>query len=540
MNAPPHAPRSAVSPERTSEEETIVRIQQVLASRGLTLSAVSRASRLRYPNNTAWHIPHHFYADLRTKGFSPRIEQVLAFSVITDYRLVDWLALFGFRLDDLARLPASLPTKRTILLDSSIYDDEVSIEWFRSKPASGSLPAIAPLGQFLEPGPLQPLKSLLPRSPSPFLYAKVGRRDAFAFPDLLPGSIVRVDTRFSREQLFRTADSQSLYLVEHPMGLSCCRLHFSGNNSVTLRSTELPFAEVALQLGREVRLLGKIDLEFRFLETEPSPEVTHELAVFAIPQPLRSIPTKTGFAEFAKRARGRTGLSLREASARSRLVADAFGDVRYFCARGTLSAYETAGGPPRHIHKILALCVLYSLSFSQVLSAASANTEGLGREPIPPAMLGRQPMLSRYDPQQRPDEFAHDFLSGFAKELEEIPFFLRNSLSALTGRGGLSLRDFVWLRGQRTSFHPYLRRALLGVVDRRQRRPPSVGTKRLWDEPLYVLLRRDGSYLCARCVLQDKTLVVPPFADGFERPVILRDGVDAEVVGKLAALVRRL
>jgi transcriptional regulator with XRE-family HTH domain len=540
MNASPHAPHSTTSPERASAEEIVLRIQQVLASRGLTLSEASRESRLRYPNDTAYRIPHHFYADLRSKAFSPRMEQVLALSAITNYRLVDWLGLFGFRLDDLAGLAASLPAQRTVLLDSSVYDDEVPIEWFRSKVTSESLPAIAPLGQFLQSGPVLPLKFLLPQEPSPFLYAKVGRQDAFAFPDLLPGSIVRIDTRFSRKHLLGTPASQSLFLVEHSKGLTCCRLHLSGRNFVTLRSTELPFAELALQLGSEARLLGKLDLEFRFLENAASPEVAHELAVFGTPQPLPSIPHKIGFAEFAKEARHRTGLSLRDASARSRLVAEALSDARYFCGRGTLSAYETTGKLPRRIHKILALSAVYSLGFWNALGAAVGTTEGLGRDPIPPAIQGSQSTRTPNDQTQPRAESAQDFLSSFAKELEEIPFFLRNSLSALTGLDGLSLRNFVRLRGQRTSFHPYLRDALLGVVDRRQRRPPPVGTKRLWEEPLYVLLRRDGSYLCARCALQEKTLVVPPFADGFERPVVLRDGVDAEVVGKVAALVRRL
>jgi hypothetical protein len=37
------------------------------------------------------------------------------------------------------------------------------------------------------------LGSLQGLSNQDFLYAKVGREDAFAFPDLVPGSIVRID-----------------------------------------------------------------------------------------------------------------------------------------------------------------------------------------------------------------------------------------------------------------------------------------------------------------------------------------------------------
>jgi len=536
------APRRTLLPlvtQRASGEEIATRIQQVLASRELTLSVVSRESQLRYGENRAYRIPHHFYADVRTETFSPRMEQVLAFSAITNYRLADWLALFGFPLDDLARLAASLPAERTLLLDSEAYDDEAPIAWFRSKAIREPLPAIAPLGQFLEPLPPQPLKSVLSQRPSPFLYAKVGRQDAFAFPDLLPGSIVRIDTRFSHKELLSGTASQHLFFVEHSHGFACCRVHISGKNFITLRSTELSFAEVALRLGPEARVLGRLDLEFRFLVGERSPTVAPDFGVFRTPRPLAPLSATQGFAEFAKRARDRAGLSLRGASARSKLVAEALRDARYFCAKGTLSAYETAGRPPRHIHKLLGLCALYSLSFWDVLGAEVGKTQDLERDPIPLALLRTQSARSR-NKRVQPGGFAGGFLSDIVQEIEEIPFFLRNSLSALTGIERLSLRDVVWLGGQRHSFHPYLRGALIAFVDRKQTKPPSSGKKRLWEEPLYLLLHRDGSYHCTRCTLQDKLLVLPPFADGFERPVGLRQGVDAEVIGKVVALVRRL
>src|SRR5215467_12069616 len=115
-------------------ETAAVRIQQVLAGRGLTLSEVSRKSALRYSRDSAYRIPHNFYAQLRTEGFTPRMEQVLAFSAITNHRLADWLILFGFQLDRLSSFRACLPAKRTVLLDSAVYDDNAGIAWFEDKP----------------------------------------------------------------------------------------------------------------------------------------------------------------------------------------------------------------------------------------------------------------------------------------------------------------------------------------------------------------------------------------------------------------------
>jgi hypothetical protein len=519
------------------------RIHLILAGLGLTLLDISKESRRRYPDTPAYWIPHHFYADLAREGFSPKVEQVFAFSAISGYRLVDWLGVFGVRVDDAPPLAASLPTRRTVLLDAETYDPETSIEWFRSKPIDGPPPAIAPLGQLLQSGGRRPLKSLLPRRSSPFLYAKVGHGDAFAFPDLLPGSIVRIDTSrvAGRAGNGASLNPKTLFLIEHSKGLTCCRLHVSRKNYVTLRSTELPYAEVELQLGREVRILGVLDLEFRFLERAPSPEVSRDLAKFWTPHALTSVSEKSELRLLVQRARYRAGLSLREAAARSARIVDALGDHRYFCTRGTLSAYETTDMPRRQIHKIFSLCVLYSLGFREVLVAAGLTMNGAGQQPIPRDILdaGPHPAQSKASRSEGGSD-GNGFLSRLVGEFEQIPLFLRDTLGPLTGLRNMSLRDTVWLGGQRVSLHPYLRGAVLAAIHRRLKKPVLLAGKPPWEQPLYLVLFRDSSYQCVGCSLEKGMLIIHPFANGFERPLYLRNRVDAEVVGKVVALLRKL
>jgi hypothetical protein len=519
------------------------RIQRTLADRGLTLLDISRESRRRYPESPAYWIPHHFYADLAGKGFSPKVEQVFALSAISGFRLVDWLGVFGVSLDSAPPLAASLPTERTILLDATIYDPEALVEWFRSRPLDGPLPAIAPLGQLLESGGCRPLQALLPKKPSPFLYAKVGRQDAFAFPDVLPGSIVRIDSRRGARRAGDGAslNPKTLYLVEHSQGLTCCRLHSSRNKHVTLRSTELPFAEVELQLDREVRILGALDWEFRFLEQPPSTEVPHALARFWTPHPIAPVAQEPELHQLVKRARFRAGLSLRETSARSERIVKAFGDGRYFCTRGALAAYETSRMPPRHIHKIFALCVLYSLGFWDILAAAGLKIDGAGQQPIPTGRVADARTSTRNNKTDSElDSDREGFLSHVVSEFEEIPLFLRAALGPLTRLRSLSLRDLVWIGGQRRSLHPYLRSALLAAIHRQSKKPTFALGKPLWEQPLHLILLRDGSYVCAGCSLENDRLIVHPFANGFERPVHLRNRADGEVVGKVVALLRKL
>src|SRR5437762_1269258 len=107
------------------------RIRSILAARRLSLAEVSRATRLLIPGNPLAHVPHHFYSSLRNRRISLSLYQVLALSTLSDCRLVDWLDVFGFSLDDVPCFHACLPALRTVELDSRIYQPNSSISWFR-------------------------------------------------------------------------------------------------------------------------------------------------------------------------------------------------------------------------------------------------------------------------------------------------------------------------------------------------------------------------------------------------------------------------
>src|ERR1700691_2843840 len=98
------------------------RIRSILALKGLTLYQVSQRSEKLYGRSSPYFLPHNLYFDLRGGTFSPSIYQVFALSRITGYRLPDWVRLFGDDVENIARFQASLPSHRTILLDSSLAD----------------------------------------------------------------------------------------------------------------------------------------------------------------------------------------------------------------------------------------------------------------------------------------------------------------------------------------------------------------------------------------------------------------------------------
>ncbi len=518
-------------------------VERILATRGLTLSEVSREVRLRYARMPHHLVPHDFYYDLGLPGYSPRIEQVLALSRVSHYRLADWLTVFGVHLDDVPRLQAEFPSARTSLLDCTTYDRAAWIEWFRDLSGDADPPAVAPLGQLLTPAHPSRVDSLLAPEPSPFLYAKIGRQDAFAFPDLLPGSIVRADTRGLGEllQSMHSKNSERLFLVEYGQGIVCCRLHARTKGRVTLRAATLPFAQTELRLGSEARLLGVLDWELRPFRI-PRPEVPTASMRFLRPQALPVAGKQPSLRELLERARLRSGLSIRNASAKSRSIAEALREERYFCSPSSLIGYETDPRLPVQIHKIVSLCILYSLGFWELLAAAGLDTGDSGREPILDALVGRGTPDS---PQTANDAAARNkkqpgFLSSLVAEFQEIPLFLRHSLSTAVGLPGLSVRDVFWTGGRTASLHPYLKDAVFVSVNRRLKNPVFLKRKPLWEQSLYILLLRDGTYLLAGCSLEGSTLIVHPFADGFSRPQMLRNGVDAEVIGKVTALFRWL
>ena len=138
------------------------------------------------------------------------------------------------------------------------------------------------------------------------------------------------------------------------------------------------------------------------------------------------------------------GLSFRAAAAKSRELADAMGDERYFTASGSLSDYETLNTPPRHFHKVITFCVIYSLSLNQVFQVLDLKLDGTGREPIPESLPGSS-RVGAVASVEAEANAQTGFISELASELGGVPLFLRSSLGALCGLPRLSLKDFFWI-----------------------------------------------------------------------------------------------
>lgn len=532
-----------VEPRSLSNTELVERVKAVLQTKRLTLYQVSRATRDIYGRSSPYFLPHNLYYDLGLGTFSPSLHQVFALSQISGYRLSDWLRVFGFNLEDIPRLQVLLPSKRTMVLDSSLEDPESWISWFRNRLGNSSPSTIGPLGQFLDLAEPRRLGSLFPTKRNNFVYAKIGLEDAYVFPELVPGSIVRADTLLTKTMLpnGNGKASKRYFLIEHAKGFCCCRLQSVGKNRVVPLSTQLPFAQVELRLDEEVRILGILDLEIRSLLKPELPDFPKELAKHWRPSSL--VRGGMRLSHLFRNARSRMGLSFRDASAMSRRIAAELGDDQYFAASGSLSDYEALDSPPRHIHKVITLCAVYGLQFSTFLKSVGLNIEETGKDPIPDRLVPRRlPDSLRSSNLKTVYPTENGFLGQLLGQSDHVPTFLRGSLSDLSGLKSLSRHDFFWVAGESNPLHPLLVNGLLVIVNRHKKKPICSRSKPLWQQPVYMVLRRDGTYICGCCSLENGVLVVHAYSHGFspdyQGPERLRNHEDAEVVGEIVTIAR--
>lgn len=518
-------------------------VRQILLTRNLTLYSVSHRSREIFGPLSQFHIPHNLYYDLADGSSVPNLYQLVALSRITNYRLCDWLTFFGVGLELIPRLGLSIPRKRTALLDSTVYDTQAWIPWFTVHSLQTRTPAIAPLRQILTPTAPTRAADFLAASKRAFLYGKVGDEDSNAFPYFAPGTIVRIGTRNSEELLSTNGKGLQtpFFFVECAAGWTCSQIAFLGKGRLTLYSPLRPsWAQTELQLDKDARILGLVDAEIRpvITEHELSPPCLSMAAPVPRALPPEARPGRLG--DLLRTSHLRMGLAFREASEITRRFADMLSDEHFFIAASTLSDYETLSGPPHTIHKSISLCALYEINFFRFLQAAGIPVEQSGSEPMPDELVAR-PVSPSIDSQPRSvteqnGSAAQDWLSCVLHEWEELPIFLRHSLSALTGVRNVSLSDVFWVGADKNPMHPWLINATLVAVNRRIKKPkPS----RAGEPRLSMIFKRDGTYLCACCAIDEGDLLVYSYRHGSRELQRMRNGIDAEIIGQVTAIMRR-
>lgn len=522
------------SPTRAPTAE---KVQAILDSKRLTLYQVSQKSAKLYGRSSPYFLPHNLYYDLGTGSFRPSIHQIVALSRISGYRVPDWLRVFGFNLEDITQLQVLLPSKRTFVLDTSLTDPNDWTPWIDSRPYDAPVPPIAPLAKLVQAGPARRIGSFKNLCARSFLYAKIGTEEALAFPDLLSGSIVRVNPEIAKiTGLEDPPLSNRIFLVEHSKGFCCSRIRILNNSAIVPFDQGLRHAQVELHRPLEARVWGAVDFEFRPLLRTDEPQVSKDLARRWKPHPLR--PAED-LGQLLQGTRRRRNLSVREAAQLSRTIAEVLKNDRYTTSPSSLSDYELRNTRPRDFHKIVTLCSIYGLEFESVIKRMGVDLADAGTESMTDGYVSRAetPVAGKNGD---PGILHAGFLERLLEERQEVPFFLRHCLGYFSDFAHVAWDDLFWVGGDENPLHPYLEKALVVMVNRRRKTALHYFSKPVWQQPIYIVLKRNGNYLAACCGVENHKLVVHSYARDFRRDEEYRLHEDAEVVGQIVAIARRI
>ena len=361
----------------------VVEVKRALKRAGLTVVDVSARTKMRFGERTPYFIPQTFLYKQKT-GVTPHICQVAALSEITGFRFSDWLDLCGFDFRLILTLQLKIPNQRTTVVTPA-------------DPFPRELDCKNPAGRRLH---------------DRYFYAKIGSHDAVVYPEVKPGSIVRVDRLYARHLLNNSSVNSHLWLVEHPNGLTCCRVKFVGDGEIVLLPNRPPLAPWPLRLSTQARILGLVDRELQCREVADFGAMHggSKPEQFAMPSNPNRRLTVSGL---LRKARSRTGISLREAHTMTLQIAHLLENRDFRIATSLLSDYEATDRLPRHIPKIISLCVIYGINPWELLEAGRVHIDDSGRRSLfahaeGPAVgaragLDRQKRLTKLAPGAGPD-----------------------------------------------------------------------------------------------------------------------------------------
>jgi hypothetical protein len=319
------------------------------------MAKVSALTAKYYGKHTPYFIPPTFLYNQK-KGITPHICQLEALSQITGYRLADWMKVCGFDPKIVFPLQFKIHTERTIL--------------------------VTPDYGFADFGHSAVVRhSHRPESNKRHVFAKIGSRDAVVYPRVLPGSIVRADRYCSSSAVDSLSADDRLWLVAHPGGLTCCRIKRVDEQQVILLPSRPPLSAWPLSLSKEVRILGLVDLEFRPTVRTPFELICHAPSTASTPAPSGH-HSKTSLSNLLRSSRSCSGMTLRTAHEMTMRVARLLGNREYGIALGLLSDYEVMNILPRHLAKIMSLCIIYGIDLWDLLEAGGIPADDSEKIPL--------------------------------------------------------------------------------------------------------------------------------------------------------------
>jgi hypothetical protein len=311
-----------------------LQLRALLKEAGLTITQLSAATHRLYGHSTSFFIPTTFLYKIRA-GITPHLYQLAALSGITGISFWQCMRTCGLDAQLISTAQLCLQRNQTVLL----------------------------------PPPIPVQKGIYCQ------FAKIGRSDAEALPELSPDSVMRVNASYANYVPPPVGQQSKVWLIEHERGIACCHLETAGKDHVRVLPSRPPFWRWPLEINREIRILGEVEVHGRAGRISPEPRSPHARASVPISD------CRSTFSRLLQASRSRAGLTFRAAHDLSIQASHLLGPD-YAVGTGALCDYEASDLLPRHVAKLFALCIIYCMDFMAVLHTAGIRILDSGEAQI--------------------------------------------------------------------------------------------------------------------------------------------------------------
>lgn len=234
------------------------------------------------------------------------------------------------------------------------------------------------------------------------------------------------------------------------------------------------------------------------------------------------------------------GLSIRMVEAASSELAAKYNNPDYLISLSRLSDIETKGIVP-NIYRLYALAVIYRQEFQELVQSFGVNLKNIpddiGLLKIP--VTHRSTVLSslreleipiRIDPAF--DESSSTTLGRMIVKWGTVPLAY---LKRFTDR----TYSYAFVGTEDWTMYPLIMPGSFVQIDESKRKVAEGGWRSEYERPIYLVESRQG-HTCCWCELNGPMLTLKPHPMSPEKTRILRDGIEAEVIGQVVGVAMRL
>jgi transcriptional regulator with XRE-family HTH domain len=242
-----------------------------------------------------------------------------------------------------------------------------------------------------------------------------------------------------------------------------------------------------------------------------------------------------------RHTRERLKLKYRDVEQASQHIAARRGSDEFLVGLSRLADIENKGTVPS-IFRLYSLCAIYRLDFEEVLQWFGVDLNNLLIDAAGVSLSSTHVFDISPDDVKSvsiPADLAAGFefkrttfLPQLLRKWTKVPLHLLQSLDTKSYRYGFIGSD-DW------SMHPVLPPGCFIQIDQERNRIVNEGWSHESERPIYFVEHRRG-YCCGWCTQVDGLLIVQPHSSSQEQPKLFRVPGEAEVVGQVVAVAKRL